>query len=56
MKATGKYGDLVSFMRTLEGGQSFYRLEKFRLSRSLAGGSEQLSMDVSFLMLGKEAS
>ena len=56
MKATGKYGDLVTFMRTLEGGPSFYRLEKFRLSKSLAGGSELLSMDVSFLMLGKKAS
>ncbi len=56
MKATGSYQDLVNFMRTLEGGPSFYRLEKFRLSKALAGGSEQLSMDVSFLMLGKKAS
>lgn len=56
MKATGKYGDLVTLMRTLEGGPSFYRLEKFRLSKSLTGGNELLSMDISFLMLGKKAS
>lgn len=56
MKATGSYQDLVNFMRTLEGGPSFYRLEKFRLSKSLTGGNELLSMDVSFLMLGKKAS
>lgn len=56
MKATGTYQDLVNFMRNLEGGPSFYRLEKFRLSKSSAGGDELLSMDVSFLMLGKKAS
>jgi len=56
VKATGKYGDLVKFMRTLEGGSSFYRLEKFRLSKSMAEGDEHLSMDVAFMMLGKKAS
>ncbi len=56
MKATGTYQDLVNFMRTLEGGPSFYRLEKFRLSKSSTGSDELLSMDVSFLMLGKKAS
>lgn len=56
MKATGSYQDLVNFMRSLEGGPSFYRLEKFRLSKALTGGDELLSMDVSFLMLGKKAS
>lgn len=56
VKATGKYGDLVKFMRTLEGGPSFYRLEKFRLSKSMVEGDELLSMDVSFMMLGKRAS
>ena len=56
MKATGTYQDLVNFIRNLEGGPSFYRLEKFRLSKSSAGGDELLSMDVSFLMLGKKAS
>jgi len=56
MRANGTYQDLVHFMRTLEGGPSFYKLEKFRLSKSSAGGDELLSMDVSFLMLGKKAS
>ncbi len=56
MKATGTYGDLVKFMRTLEGGPSFYRLEKFRVAKALKGEIELLSMDVSFLMLGKKAS
>ena len=56
MRANGTYQDLVHFMRTLEGGPSFYKLEKFRLSKSSAVGDELLSMDVSFLMLGKKAS
>ena len=56
MRVNGTFRDLVNFMRTLEGGPSFYQLEKFRLSKSSAGGSELLSMDVSFLMLGKKAS
>jgi Tfp pilus assembly protein PilO len=56
MRVNGTYKDLVNFMRTLEGGPSFYKLEKFRLSKSSAGGDELLSMDVSFLMLGKKAS
>lgn len=56
MKATGKYGELVNFMRKLEGGPSFYRLEKFKLSRPSTASDETLSMDVSFLMLGKVAS
>ncbi len=56
MKATGRYGELVNFMRKLEGGPSFYRLEKFKLSRPSSAGIEELSMDVSFLMLGKKPS
>ncbi len=56
VKATGRYRDLVNFMRTLEGGPSFYRLEKFRLAKSMTEGDELLSMDVSFMMLGKKAS
>lgn len=56
MRVNGTFRDLVNFMRTLEGGPSFYQLEKFRLSKSSVGGDELLSMDVSFFMLGKKAS
>ncbi|RPF76034.1 MAG: hypothetical protein CBC31_009080 [Verrucomicrobia bacterium TMED71] len=56
MRVNGTYQDLVYFMRALEGGPSFYQLEKFRLSKSSTGGDELLSMDVSFLILGKKAS
>lgn len=57
MKATGNYGEIVNFMRKLEGGESFYRLEKFRLARpQSAEGEETLSMDLSLLILGRKTS
>ena len=56
MNATGEYGQIVNFMRELEGGSSFYRLEKFRLSRPKESEGEALSMDVSFLVLGRTES
>jgi hypothetical protein len=53
MKADGDFGQLVGLMRELEGGPSFYRLEKFRLSKS---GGSALSMDISLLILGRKQS
>lgn len=56
MKATGDYAQLVNLMRMLEGGPSFYRLEKFRVSKSAGIDSEKLSIDLSLLVLGRNAS
>jgi len=56
LKATGDYTQLVNLMRMLEGGPSFYRLEKFRVSKSTGTDSEKLSMDLSLLILGRSAS
>lgn len=56
MSATGSYGELVNFMRKLEGGPSFYRLEKFRVSQSEDRDSKLLWMDVSVLILGRKIS
>lgn len=56
MKATGEYGQIVNFMRRLEGGESFYRLEKFRLARPRDESSKLLSMDLSLLILGRKSS
>ena len=56
MKATGEYGQIVNFMRQLEGGESFYRLEKFRLARPRDESNKLLSMDLSLLILGKKTS
>ena len=44
IKARGEYGEIVNFLRKLEGGPSFYRLEKFRLAKSETGESELLSL------------
>jgi hypothetical protein len=56
MNATGEYGQLVNFMRKLEGGPSFYRLEKFKVSRDKEKIGNTLSMDVSLLILGRNDS
>ena len=56
LKASGEYGQIVNFLRKLEGGPSFYRLEKFRLAKSATQESEVLSLDIAFLMLGEKAS
>lgn len=55
LKATGEYAEIVNFLRKLEGGPSFYRLEKFRLAKPEAGASELLYLDIAFLMLGEKA-
>ena len=56
LKATGEYGEIVNFLRKLEGGPSFYRLEKFRLAKPETGDAEELFLDIAFLMLGEKAS
>lgn len=56
LKASGEFGEIVNFLRKLEGGPSFYRLEKFRLAKSETSKTEILSLDIAFLMLGKKPS
>lgn len=56
LKASGEYAEIVNFLRKLEGGPSFYRLEKFRLAKSETGEAELLFLDIAFLMLGEKAS
>ena len=56
MNAAGEYGQLVNFLRKLEGGSSFYRLETFRLARPKSEGGKVLSMDISLLILGRKMS
>lgn len=56
MMAIGEYMQLVDLMRKLEGGPSFYRLEKFRVSKGTGTDSSKLSMDMSLLILGRNAS
>ncbi len=56
LKASGEFGEIVNFLRKLEGGPSFYRLEEFRLAKSETGKTEILSLDLAFLMLGEKPS
>ena len=56
MTAIGEYMQLVDLMRKLEGGPSFYRLENFRVSKGTGTDSSKLSMDMSLLILGRNAS
>tara|TARA_B000000557_G_scaffold261488_1_gene260575 strand:+ start:2007 stop:2519 length:513 start_codon:yes stop_codon:yes gene_type:complete len=56
LKASGNYTEVVNFLRKLEGGPSFYRLEKFRLAKSETGDVEELFLDIAFLMLGEKVS
>ena len=56
LKASGNYTEVVNFLRKLEGGPSFYRLEKFRLAKPETGDAEELFLDIAFLMLGEKAS
>ena len=56
LKASGEFGEIVNFLRKLEGGPSFYRLEEFRLARSETGKTEILSLDLAFLILGEKPS
>ena len=56
LKASGEFGEIVNFLRKLEGGPSFYRLEEFRLAKSESGKTEILSLDLAFLMLGEKPS
>ena len=56
LKASGEFGEIVNFLRKLEGGPSFYRLEKFRLAKSETSKTEILSLDIAFLMLGEKPS
>jgi Tfp pilus assembly protein PilO len=56
LKASGEYAEIVNFLRKLEGGPSFYRLEKLRLAKSEAREPELLYLDIAFLMLGEKVS
>lgn len=53
MVAVGEFSQLVEFLRRLEGGPSFYRLETFEM-KPAGRQSGGLALDISLLMLAKK--